>query len=405
MAKTKNPFIVTGKISSKYFCDRKAETASLTKSLDNGNNLVLISPRRMGKTGLIRHCYDESSYADDYYTFFIDILHTTSLQEFTYLFGRRIFDGLASIGSKMLTAFVRTLKSLNGQFGFDSMTGLPTFSLSLGDIHQPEMTLEEIFQYLDNADKPCIVTFDEFQQINNYPEKNVEALLRTYIQHMSNCQFIFAGSEYHIMQEMFLSSAHPFYSSADILELKPINKDVYAGFVESWMTTYDRSIDRDVIFDVYDLFHGNTYGMQKTFNELFAMTQQGDNITIDTVEYAVNNIIDQKEPLFEEMLSNIPEKQKPLLYAIANEGETGGITSSAFIKKYSLVSASSNQYVAGQLMGSGIVTRINGRYSITEQFFDIWVNRIYGNKSLRRQLMEIDENRNGQSKDNKDKQG
>ena len=87
MKRVKNPFIVSGKIEPDYFCDRVEESARLIKSLTNGNNLVLISPRRMGKTGLVQFCYDKPEISDNYYTVFIDLLHTTSLREFTFLFG------------------------------------------------------------------------------------------------------------------------------------------------------------------------------------------------------------------------------------------------------------------------------------------------------------------------------
>lgn len=390
MAKIKNPFIIIGKIEKKYFCDRKTEVAKIFKSIDNGNNVVLISPRRMGKTGLVRYFYDNELGDKHYYTFFIDILHTTSLQEFTYLLGRKIYETLMPRNKKMLLAFVHTLKSLSGQFGFDPVNNTPSFSLSLGDISHPELTLEEIFLYLEHADKPCVLTIDEFQQIAKYPEKNVEALLRTHVQTMSNCQFIFAGSEYHVMQEMFVSANHPFYNSADILELKPIDEKIYTDFVGFWMEKYGRKLGEGIIHDVYMLFRGNTYAMQKTCNELFAMTSEGDCITKATVVEAINNIIDSKEPLFDELLSNISEKQKPVLYAIAREGEVSGITSASFIKRHSLSSASSVQYATKQLVENGVVTKIHGKYSVNEQFFDIWINRMYGNKSLMRQLEEIE---------------
>ena len=93
----------------------------------------------------------------------------------------------------MASLFIHTLKSINGKFGFDPLTNLPTFNLELGDIDRPEYTLEEIFQCLIAADKPCIVAIDEFQQIAKYPEKNIEALLRTHIQKIENSNFIFAG--------------------------------------------------------------------------------------------------------------------------------------------------------------------------------------------------------------------
>lgn len=382
MARIKNPFVVIGKIDAEYFCDRKVESQKIDKMISNGNNLVLISPRRMGKTGLIHHCYDYKLTDEEYYTFFIDILHTTSLQEFTYILGRKIYETVMPKSKKMMTAFIHTLKSISGQFGFDPISNTPTFDLSLGDIVRPELTLEEIFYYLEHADKPCVVTIDEFQQIAKYPEKNVEALLRTHIQGLSNCQFIFAGSEYHIMQEMFISAAHPFYNSADILELKPIEESIYIDFVTSWMEKYNRKIVDTDIKKVYHLFRGNTYGMQKTFNEVFAITDDGDICSKEVINQAVNNIIDSKEPLFNELLSNISEKQKPLLYAIAQEGEVEKITSTDFIKRHRLVSASANQYAAKQLVNNGIVTKLYGKYSINEQFFDIWINRNYGRKPL-----------------------
>lgn len=378
MAKTQNPFIVTGKIDREHFCDRRDESQKIVKYISNGSNLVLISPRRMGKTGLVNYCYDFEFDKDEYYTFFVDILHTTSLQEFTYLLGRKIYETVLPRSQKMMLAFVQTLKSISGQFGFDPIANTPTFNLSLGDIQHPELTLEEIFSYLDHADRPCIVTIDEFQQIAKYPEKNVEALLRSHIQHSSNCQFIFAGSEYHIMQEMFISSTHPFYNSADILELKAIPVDVYSDFVCTWMGKYGKTVDAELVTKVHEWFRGNTYGMQRTFNEVFSLLAEGETCTEEIVREAVDNIIDSKEPLFQELLSNIPDKQKPLLYAIAAEGEVEKITSTAFIKRHSLASASACQYAARQLMASGIITKLHGRYSLNEQFFDLWIRRMYG---------------------------
>ena len=160
MATKTNPFIVTGKIAPEYFCDRVAESARLIKSITNGNNLVIISPRRMGKTGLIQFCYDKSEIRDEYYTFFIDILHTSSLREFTYLLGKEIYETLLPRSRRMAKLFMQTLKSISGKFGFDPVFNLPTFNLELGDIDRPEYTLDEIFQYLNNADKRCNYSAD-----------------------------------------------------------------------------------------------------------------------------------------------------------------------------------------------------------------------------------------------------
>lgn len=388
MKKIINPFIVSGKIEPEYFCDRVSESASLIKSLTNGNNLVLISPRRMGKTGLIHYCYDKEPICGNYHTVFIDILHTTSLREFTLLFGKSIFEAIIPLGQKMLTSFVHTLKSLSGKFSIDLVTNMPTFNLELGDITRPAMTLEEIFTYLENADKPCIVAFDEFQQIANYPEKNIEALLRTHVQQASNTHFIFAGSEYHIMQKMFMSSARPFYNSADTLELKAIDIDIYTEFVIKLMKGGNRTITPQLVKTIYQLYRGNTYAMQKTFNELYSISDEGTNVTTDMVITAINNVIDSKEPMYREQLSNIPDKHKPLLYAIAQEGEAERITSAKFVKDHKLASASAVQYAATQLLTKGVITKLASQYAINDPFFALWINRLYGHITLAQLLTD-----------------
>lgn len=380
MAKEINPFIVTGKIEPAYFCDRVQESARLIKSLTNGNNMVIISPRRMGKTGLIQFCYEKPEIKKEYYTFFIDILHTSSLREFTYLLGRAIYETLLPRSKKMAKLFVQTLKSISGKFGFDPITGLPTFNVELGDIDRPEYTLEEIFQLLVAADKPCIVAIDEFQQTAKYPEKNIEALLRTHIQKIRNCNFVFAGSERHMMQEMFMSSARPFYHSADIMELNAIAPEIYIPFIIGHFESRNRKISSENVEKVYNLFKGHTYYIQKTFNEAFADTPEGDECSIETLHTAINNLIAYNDTIFREILSNIPEKQKELLYAIAKDGEAERITSAEFIKRHSLTSASSVQSATNKLLEKDIITEINKVYSVTDKLFAMWINGIYGTK-------------------------
>lgn len=379
MVKEINPFIVTGKIEPEYFCDRVSESAQLVKSLTNGNNMVIISPRRMGKTGLIQFCYEKPEIKNDYYTFFIDILHTSSLREFTYILGKEIYQTLAPRSKKMASLFVQTLKSISGKFGFDPLNGLPIFNVELGDIERPEYTLEEIFTYLAAADKRCIVAIDEFQQIAKYPEKNIEALLRTHIQKIANSNFIFAGSERHMMQEMFLSSARPFYHSADILELNAIVPEIYIPFIVDHFQTRGRKIEPETVERVYSLFKGHTYYIQKTFNGAFADTPQGDECTLEDIRTTIDNMIAGNATIFREILSNIPERQKELLYAIAKDGEAERITSGEFIKRHSLASSSSVQSAVKKLLEKDLITEINKTFSVTDKLFSMWINGIYGN--------------------------
>ena len=375
-----NPFIVMGKIPAELFCDRETESRKLIHSLTNGNNVVLISPRRMGKTGLIHFCYDNDIISDNYYTFFVDILHTSNLREFTYNLGRCIYKELVPKGKRFVRGFIQALKSISGKFSIDALNGSPTFGIELGDINNAELTLEEIFNYLENAGKPCIMSIDEFQQVTHYPEKNIEALLRGHIQNMQNCRFVFAGSERSIMQNMFTSSARPFYQSADLLELNEIPFEKYSSFVNRLFNERQRFIGNNTIKYVYELFRGHTFYMQKVFNEAFSITENGKTCDIDNIKTAINTILGDKETTYMEILSAIPEKQKPLLYAIADEGVASHVTSNVFSKKHNLDSASSIQSAIKQLLSQNLITEVHKEFSVTDKFFALWINRIYNEK-------------------------
>ena len=89
-----NPFVVGKYISDEYFCDREKETATLVKHIKNGRNVALISPRRLGKTGLIEHLFNNPEIKESYHTFFVDIYSTSSIAEFVYQLGKEIVQRL-----------------------------------------------------------------------------------------------------------------------------------------------------------------------------------------------------------------------------------------------------------------------------------------------------------------------
>lgn len=374
-----NPFITRGYIPDECFCDRVSETQRLAKSLMNGNDVVLFSPRRMGKTGLITHVFEREEIKRSYYTFFVDILHTTSLREFTFFLGKEVFRALQPAGKKVLDKLVSALKSLQGKITYDSVTGQPSFGVSLGDIQRPEFTLEEIFNYLDNAGKPCLVAIDEFQQINEYEDGNIEALLRGHIQKMKNCHFVFAGSKRSIMSAMFQSPARSFYKSADPLELKALDKDIYSDFVGKMFNEYGKRIAKAVVEYVYDLFEGYTYYMQRVFNEAFASIDRGEECSIEVIRMSIDNILLMNEVQFAELMSSLTENQKRVLSAIANEARVRNVNTSAFINRYQLSTASVVNAAIRKLLKEDIITVDLKEYSIPDKFLWLWVNRQYNN--------------------------
>lgn len=362
MKKINNPFIIKGAIPAQYFCDRVKETEILTNHIQNGRNVLLTAPRRIGKTGLIAHCFQTPEWEQDFYIFFIDILETSSLRDLTFALGRQIFEALKPRSKQMVDLFVQTVRSVSGEFGYDPISGMPKFTLSLGAIQNPEYTLSEIFDYINKADKRCLIAIDEFQQIVHYPEKNIEAILRTHIQHCKNADFIFAGSERHILEEMFNLPSRPFYASTANMSLDAIAMDVYTDFVIEHFREYNKQIDSSSVEHVYRLFDGNTYCMQKVMNVAFAMTSEKEQCTPSIIEKAIADILSDDERNYKNRLALLTPKPKELLIAIAKEGKASRVTSGEFIRKYHLSSSSSVQSALKQLLQDDWIT-----YSANEQ--------------------------------------
>ena len=372
-----NPFVVGRYVSSHYFCDRENETALLTKHAMNGRNTALISPRRLGKTGLIQHTFNQDIIKDGFYTFLIDIYATSTLAEFVYLLGKAIFDGLKPKKTIWKEQFFQIIKSFHVGFKLDPQTAEPGFDISIGDIQSPETTLDEIFSYLDKADKPCLIAIDEFQQIGEYQEKNVEALLRTKIQQCKHAFFIFSGSKRHTMYNMFNSAAKPFYQSSISMSLEPIPMQTYVSFAKNLFLERGKDIDESVIEQVYTQFEGCTWFVQMMMNELFALTDYAECCKDDKLSTAWMNIIMMQSGSYMDILSRLAPKQKMLLQAIAKEGRVKGITSADFVKRYSLPSASSVQSALKALVGNDIVTQEEDSYRIYDYFFAEWLRRKY----------------------------
>ena len=374
-----NPFFLSSDIPDPYFCDREEETKTLSLRVRGGNNVVLISSRRMGKSGLIHHLFRQKEIREHYYTFYIDIYATSSLQELIQKMGQSITGKLASSGFVALKKFLGMLASLRGEFSLDLSTGLPSFSVGLGEILHPEATLDEIFSFLEGADKPCIVAIDEFQTIANYEQKNIEATLRTRIQTMRNTSFIFAGSERSILSQMFFSYSRPFYQSASFMHLDAIERDVYADFAEKMFEGYGKKLDRNAVYDLYDLLQGYTFYMHRVLNEAFSLLPSGQVCDKDFLLARLDEILDNHTDAFQEILSSLTSNQRALLAAVAREGTATGIASSEFIVRYGLPSISSMQTAARSLLRRQLITRTPDKsYYLDDKFLELWLIRPFG---------------------------
>ena len=368
----KNPFVTNGYAGAEYFCDRAQETEILRELLVNENNIALISPRRIGKTDLIWHVFDDPEIQKNYHCFVVDIYATKNLGDFVNMLGKALVDELRPKGRKAWEKFVNMVASLRSEISFD-ISGLPVWGVGLGSIKNPTVTLDEIFSYLGKADKPCLVAIDEFQQITRYGDETIEATIRTYVQRCTNAHFIFSGSQRHMMNGMFTSPSRPFYQAVTIINLQPLDLDVYTDFCVNKFEKAGKHLDKAVVALLYERFEAVTSYMHRVMNVLFSRTDTGATCDVSMVDEAVEFIIRLSSDTYESLFYQMPEKQRSLFLAIAREGKAKEVTSGAFIKRNKLNSASSVSSALKGLLDKDFITEDKNVYSVYDQFFALWL--------------------------------
>ena len=334
MEQLNNPFVIYGYKGTEYFCDRKKETDLIMKALQNERNIVLISPRRIGKTGLIHHVFENISKQEpETHCFYLDINSTRNLSQFIQLLAKTVIGKVPS---------------------------------------QREDSLKHIFEYLKQSEKRIYIAIDEFQQIAEYPEDGTEALLRSYIQFLPNVYFIFAGSKQHMMTDMFLSAKRPFYQSSQILNLPLINQDEYHHFANRWMGTRNLTMDHDTFAYLYNKVDGQAWYIQDILNRLY---QNGKEITTAEIDDVTLELVNEQEVAFVNYYDSLTDNQAALLSAIAQDKAVTSILSQDFISRHNLPAASSISLALKTLINREFIYKYNGSYIIYDRFFGMWLRK------------------------------
>ena len=372
MRRLSNPFVIGKYVDKAYFCDRERESQLLVHHIVNGRHVTIMSERRIGKTGLVEHFFT-NHLPNDYETFLIDIYTCKNLREMVYMLASEVFKKIAK-KQPLLEKLLSFVRSLKATLSYNNVTGQPEFGFGIGEITHPEITLDEILNYLEASDKTCVVAIDEFQKIASFEEGNVEALIRTKIQHLKKTQFIFAGSERHLMEDIFNDPTRPFYNSVVFMQLQPIDKDEYIRFCQRLFLLYDKSVSEALVDRLYTCFQGITWYLQLSMNEAFTMAERGGYVGEDAYSQILNHMVDSKRFTFEDRFAALTEKQKTVLLAIASEyPKELSLTSREFITKYNLKTASSVQTAIKGLTDKGILNDNHGMKRPTDLLFMLWL--------------------------------
>ena len=369
-----NPFIYQGYESPKYFCDREVETKTLLSHLKNGRSVTLTSPRRIGKTGLIKNTfYHLKEQEKDATCLYIDIFATKNLHDFVELLGVMVINQIVRKNASFIEKTISFFSALRPVLSMDPLTGEPSVSITV-EPSKEDITIQSIFNYLNDSEQEVYIAIDEFQQIAEYPEKGTEALLRSYIQFAQHVHFIFSGSKFHLMAEIFGSPKHPFYQSTEMMGLKPLDSDVYYDFCLQFFKEKGGNIEKDIFEYLYNMFEGHTWYIQCIMNRLYEANTNVESI--EQVNAAILSILAGREPQFERLSQFFTDNQFSLLKAIAKEGIVAQPTAGRFIKSHNLSGASSTKAALKVLENKELVYRKPEGYIIYDRFMDLWLKRL-----------------------------
>ena len=377
MERNINPFLTTGYHSHSYFCNREDELNILRKNVKNGIHTTLISARRLGKTALIYRLFEDLEQ-ENYACIYSDIYACTCLKELTESLALAIFKKFPQkhgIGRY----FLNFLKKLRPVITYDALNGQPEIRFDFAQSNEYEHTLRGLLEFIDNQQIQVVLAIDEFQQIADYPEKNVEALLRTIIQTLKNTQFIFSGSKKHLMLEMFHSANRPFFSSTQMVGLTEIPTDKYRTFIRTKFTERNRNINDEAIDFILSWTLSHTYYTQIICNNLFAGGK--NNIGIEQVRQVCDEYLNLQQVTFMQYRSLLSPIQWQLLVAIAREGLVFEPQAQGFLQKYKIGAASSVKKALQALLDKEMIFTIESTektaYRIYNVFLMRWLQRTF----------------------------
>lgn len=362
-----NPFVLTGYIAPEYFCDRERETAKLLSALRNGRNVTLVSPRRMGKTGLIHHLFHRLKPQPDVRCFYVDLYQTDGLHALVKKLAGTVLGALDTRSTMVMKRVLGFFKSLRPVFTLDPMTGEPGLSVDISP-DAAEYSLQEIFAYMEQSSSRCYVAFDEFQTVAEYADKRVEALLRSHIQQLTNVNFIFCGSKQHLLQNMFVTAARPFYQSTQMMTLGPIDAAAYYDFASQLLDNHGQKMEREVFEYLFDMLSAHTWYVHSILNRLYETGEP--EITRELVEQVVRMVVEENAATYQTFLQLITSLQGRILRAVAQSHCVNEVLNANFLRQNRLGAASSVRTAVKSLVDKELLLQTDGGYQVYDRFFE-----------------------------------
>ena len=380
MAK-ENPFVFGKAAEGSYFTDRTADTKRLTANLTHGISTILISPRRWGKTSLVKKVIGDigksrtSTSGTEIKCVFIDIFQCKSEYEFYHSFASAVIKQTSSKLEEWVEMARTFLSNISPKFSFGS-DPLNDFSLSF-EWNPQDDTETDILQLPEKiAQKKgirIVVCLDEFQQIADFSDAvTFQKKLRSVWQHQQNVTYCMFGSKKHLMENIFNDKSMPFYKFGDMMFLKKIDTEEWVDFICKKFNDSGKSITAEQAATICEATENLSSYVQHL--SWLVWYKCDKTVTDSDISGAIDDLLEQNKVFYQREVEQLSELQVNFLRAVA-DGISSGFSRKDVIKKYRLISSPNIQSVKKSLQKKDLIDIDGQTVAINDSLFKLWLKR------------------------------
>ncbi|PIU58033.1 MAG: hypothetical protein COS89_02485 [Deltaproteobacteria bacterium CG07_land_8_20_14_0_80_38_7] len=372
-----NPFVFGQVVSGEFFCDREEERRVLSRDLKDSQKLFLISPRRYGKTSLLKTVL-KSLENEGFITVYIDLYRASSLQSFLELYCASIASASETILDKAVSFIKDVVPRLRPKITL-SPDGTPSIGI------EPIISERDVIGALDEVfdipahvakrkNKKMAIVLDEFQEMANFNGEGLEKMLRSHVQNHDKVAYVFSGSKKHLLEDMVTKKERAFYKVGKIMYLEKIDRKIFSTFLSDKFISGNFEIEGDVIEKVLNVSDNIPYNVQFICHELWDEFVEVRKLTIRDVGWVLAKIVDEQTPFFIPQWDALSMNQRSLMKTVSNYGGKNLFTNE-FLNISGIKAISTLQTSLRLLLKKGLLEKQNGDYVVADVFMKEWIRR------------------------------
>ena len=370
----KKSFIYGVAVEGDNFTDREKETKRLKQDFENGQNVVLISPRRMGKTSLVRRVQsvvDKKKVCVVY----IDAYDCRNEYDFYNKFAAALMKQTAGKAEAVMKNIKEFLVRLSPKVGF-SPDPNSEVSLSLGITpknYSPEEILQLPERMAEKMGRHIVVCIDEFQQIGEFQDSlSVQKKMRGIWQLQNNASYCLFGSKKHLLSTIFQNKRMPFYQFGDILFLQPISTEDWIPFIRSKFEEKSIQISDEIIRQICSTVQNQSSYVQQLASNV--MLNATDIVTEQTLNVAIEDLLNQNSMLFLQQLEGLTAYQMNFLKALA-QGIHSNFGSKEVLENHDLGTKSNVSRIKSVLKEKELIEDLPTGTMFADPVFLLWFTK------------------------------